>query len=353
MSFVPIAITLFFSMGLSLLAGPWFIRKMKEKGHMVRDYYKSGKTPVANNGGILTLFAVFTTIIVIPLVFRLLVKFGFFGFMDIREFTDLDTAVLMVVLLYAFYGVLDDYLDVGRFSKIIIPLMFSYPLVIVMSGWSVWVPYFGALPISTYQLVIPGVGTLTGSMLLRYIIIPVYIMVVANLKNMHSGFNGLQSGTALIVLTFLILKSSIDGNLGNMYTVAAITGSLAAFFWFNKYPSRMLEGNIGSLAVGAAIGAGFVIQHYLFAGVVMLIPHIINFLMYVYWRLMHRKYPDDPRWAIAKFGKVREDGTLEVPNQLTLKWILPYHFRMTEQQVVYSMYMLTLIFCVLGLFVPG
>jgi UDP-N-acetylglucosamine--dolichyl-phosphate N-acetylglucosaminephosphotransferase len=75
--------------------------------------------------------------------------------------------------------------------------------------------------------------------------------------------------------------------------------------------------------------------------------------MYVYWRVMNRRKPDDPRYAIVKFGKVREDGTLEVPNRLTLKWVLPYHFRMTEQQVVYSMYLLTLGFCILGLFVTG
>ncbi|MBA3044977.1 MAG: UDP-N-acetylglucosamine-1-phosphate transferase [Candidatus Thermoplasmatota archaeon] len=352
MSFIPVAITLLFSMGLSILAAPWFIRKMREKGQVVTDYYKPNKPKVANNGGILTLFVVFTTIIVIPLVFRLLVKLN----LDIdfpREFQPLDNALLMVVLLYAFYGVLDDYLDVGRFSKVILPLMFAYPLVIVMSGWSVWVPFLGELGMATPQIDFFGFGTITISMVLRYLIIPIYIMVVANLKNMHSGYNGLQSGTALIVLTFLLLKSVMDKNLGSMYTIAALIGSLAVFFWYNKYPSKMLEGNIGSLAVGAAIGAGFAIQHYLFAGVVMLIPHIINFLMYVYWRIMNKRLPDDPRYAIVKFGKLREDGTLEVPNRFTLKWLLPYHFRMTEVQVVYSMYLLTLVFCILGLFVPG
>ena len=177
--------------------------------------------------------------------------------------------------------------------------------------------------------------------------------MVANLKNMHAGFNGLQSGTALIILSFLLLKSAMDNNFTNLYTIAALTGAQLIFFWYNKYPSKILEGNIGSLAVGAAIGAGIVVQHYLLAGIVMLMPHIINFLMYVYWRIMHKRHPDDERWQIVKFGKVRDDGTLEVPNRLTLKWLLPYHFRMTERQVVYSMYLLTLGFCILGLFVPG
>ncbi|MDO9537479.1 MAG: UDP-N-acetylglucosamine-1-phosphate transferase, partial [Thermoplasmata archaeon] len=151
-------------------------------------------------------------------------------------------------------------------------------------------------------------------------------------KNMHSGFNGLQSGTALIVLSFLILKSALDNKLEDIYTIAAITGSLA---------------------VGAAIGAGFAVQHYLFAGIIMLMPHIVNFLMYVYWRVMNRRHPDDPRYAPAKFGKIRDDGTLEVPNPYTMKWLLPYYFRMTEKQVVYSMLLLTMAFCALGFFVPG
>jgi len=345
-----IIVTLLFSLGLCALSMPWFITKMKSKDQYVRDYYKKDDKKIINNAGILILFMVFITIIVIPLVFRLLVKFDF----DFpREITTEDTAILMVVLLYAFYGVLDDFLDVGRFSKILIPLMFAYPLVIVISGWDPWVPFIGDIGIAGYYISVPGLGTFTGSMFLRYIIVPVYIMVVANLKNMHAGFNGLQSGSALIIMSFLLLKSALDNNLDFMYTLAAITGAQIVFFWYNKYPSRILEGNIGSLAVGAAIGAGFVMQHYLFAGIVMLFPHIINFLMYLYWRIQHRRFPDDPRWKIVKFGSIREDGTLEVPNRLTLKWVLPYHFRMTEKQVVYSMYMLTLVFCILGMFVPG
>ena len=345
-----ILITMLFSLGLCALTMPWFITKMKDKGQAVRDYYKKDKRMMTNNAGILILFMTFVTIIVMPLIFRFFVKFG----MDFpREISPLDTAILMVVLLYAFYGVLDDFLEVGRFSKILIPLMFSYPLVIVLSGWDPWIPFMGHVGVASYGLSVPGLGIFTGSMALRYLIVPVYIMVVANLKNMHAGFNGLQSGTALIIISFLLLRSAMDDNLSHIYTLAAIAGAQAVFFWYNKYPSRILEGNIGSLAVGAAIGASFAVQHYLFAGFVMLIPHIVNFLMYVYWRIMHRRHPDDPRWEIIKFGRIREDGTLEVPNRLTLKWLLPYHFRMTEKQVVYSMYLLTLVFCVLGLFVPG
>ena len=350
MESVSILMAVFFSFGLAALSMPWFIRKMVEKKLVVQDYYKPKKKMIPSNAGILTLFLVFITIIVLPLVFRIFYKIDP-GFP--REFTALDTAILMTILLYAFYGVLDDYIDVGRFSKILIPLMFSYPLVIVLSGWSPWFPGVGYLSLNDFNLNLGGLGIFTGSMMLKYMIVPVYIMVVANMKNMHAGFNGLQSGCALILLSFLLLKSAMDENLANMYTIAAIVGAQAVFFWYNKYPSKIIEGNIGSLAVGAAIGAALVVQHYLIAGIIMLFPHIINFLMYFYWRVMQHRHPDDPKWKIVKWGKVREDGTLEVPNRLTLKWVLPYHFRMTEKQATYSMYLLTTGFCMLGLFIPG
>jgi UDP-N-acetylglucosamine--dolichyl-phosphate N-acetylglucosaminephosphotransferase len=105
--------------------------------------------------------------------------------------------------------------------------------------------------------------------------------------------------------------------------------------------------------IGAGIGLLIIIKGYHFAGFVMLIPHTINFLMYVYWRIRHSTAPNDTRYKIAKFGSLRKDGTLRVPNQLTLKWYLPYKYRMTEKQAVLAMYTLTIIFCTIGFFVPG
>jgi UDP-N-acetylglucosamine--dolichyl-phosphate N-acetylglucosaminephosphotransferase len=134
--------------------------------------------------------------------------------------------------------------------------------------------------------------------------------------------------------------------------LSCMLGATLGFLWYNRYPARILLGNVGSLALGVTIGAAIVVSGFLVAGFVMLIPHTVNFLLYVYWRVMHRLYPEDKRWQIVKFGRVRDDGTLEVPNRLTLKWILPSYIRMTEKQAVLAMYALTIPFCVLGLFIP-
>jgi UDP-N-acetylglucosamine--dolichyl-phosphate N-acetylglucosaminephosphotransferase len=176
-------------------------------------------------------------------------------------------------------------------------------------------------------------------------IIPTYVLVASNLVNMHSGFNGLASGLSVIVLVSLIIKSVILGDTENIVSIAAVTGATIGFYLYEKYPASVFWGNVGSLTVGAAIGSLIVIQGFIISGFIMLIPHTINFLMYVYWKL--KKYPH------VKFGRDRGDGILEVPNPLTLKWVLPYYHKMTEKQATYAMFLLTSIFCILGILVPG
>lgn len=47
--------------------------------------------------------------------------------------------------------------------------------------------------------------------LMRSPIVPIYVLVTANLVNMHSGFNGFASGLSAIIMAFLLLKFIIEG----------------------------------------------------------------------------------------------------------------------------------------------
>ncbi|NMC61192.1 MAG: UDP-N-acetylglucosamine-1-phosphate transferase, partial [Candidatus Methanofastidiosa archaeon] len=178
-------------------------------------------------------------------------------------------------------------------------------------------------------------------LLFSYIIAPLYVMVVSNLINMHSGFNGVSGGTTTILLTFSAIASFIKYGFVGIIYVAPILGAMIAFMYFNKYPSRIFLGNIGTLMVGASLGGFIIFQNLEIFGVIILIPHIINFLMFVYWKI--RKYPH------IKFGKVRHDGTLEVPNNLTVKWFLPYYFSMTEKKAIITCYIFSIISGIFGI----
>jgi len=298
---------------------PYIIRKLQENGHVVKDMYKKTMPDIPTNGGL-------------PIILIAIFSLSILTLFYTKNITPINYTIIVVVALFALFGLLDDMVNIGRPAKLILLYYCSYPLI----------PF-----ITTTFIIFPFIGSMDLSIIYLQIIIPTYVPVVANLVNMHSGLNGLAPGLSLIVLATLVLKAYFFGNIYNALFIVCLTGAVAAYFMFEKYPSRIFWGNVGALSIGAAIGCMIVTQGFIISGFVMLIPHTVNFLMYVYWRLNVRKYP------IAKFGKERDDGTVEVPNPLTLKWVLPYYFRMTERTAGYCMYSVTILFCVIGLFYLG
>jgi UDP-N-acetylglucosamine--dolichyl-phosphate N-acetylglucosaminephosphotransferase len=179
--------------------------------------------------------------------------------------------------------------------------------------------------------------------ILYLIAAPMYVMVVSNLINMHSGFNGLSCGLSYLVLVFTVIKVAIGETPGNIMYILPIFGPILAFLYFETYPAKIFWANIGSLMVGAAVGGFIIINHLELFGIVILIPHIINFLMYVVWKIK--------KIGEVKFGGLRDDGTLIVPNPLTFKWLFPYYYRLTENQTMWIMYAITTAFGILALLI--
>lgn len=300
---------------LITISMPYFIKQFTASGHVVRDYYKKGVVQIPDRGGIIILLIALLSISFTSLFFK---------------YSTTNYVVLIVICLFGIFGILDDMIDIGRVPKLLLMYYCSYPLIQYATHTA---------------LVLPSVGQIELGILYLQLIVPTYVLVASNLVNMHSGYNGLASGLSAIVLLSLIIKSIILGDVENIFTIVAITGALLGYFLYDRFPSHIFWGNVGSLTIGATIGALIVIQGFIISGFIMLIPHTVNFLLYVYWRI--RKFP------VAKFGSDRGDGKLEVPNPYTLKWVLPYYYNLTEKQATYAMYMLTGIFCLIGIFIPG
>ena len=177
-------------------------------------------------------------------------------------------------------------------------------------------------------------------------------MVVSNLVNMHSGYNGMQSGLSIILLSTLLLKSGIDGRLEDVIPAFAFLGAISAFWFFNRYPAKIFEGNIGSLLYGSLIGSVIVIQEYWWFGFTILIPHTFNFILWIIWIALMKIKPGEylGRDGVhKKFGRVDNNGIISAPNILTLKWIPTYLFNFNEPRSVLFIYILTILFCCLGL----
>lgn len=294
------------------LSIPIYIRKFTSRSLVVPDKYKKDIL-IPTLGGMAILGGILVSLVLAIFLVKNVENLLIFYF---------------VIFIFATFGILDDLVNVGRTLKIFAPFFMALPIALLVSDTIVWIPFIGNIDFLYF---------------FTFLIAPLFVMVVANLVNMHSGFNGLQSGLSLIVIFFIIIRVFMFKNFESALYIIPIFGALLAFYLFNRYPSKMFEGNAGSLSIGAAIGGYCVLQENMeFFLVFLFIPHIVNFLLFVYWRLTHVKAP--------KFGRLREDGTIEVPNPLTLKWIIPYYWKVTETQATYAMYGVTALFGIAGLY---
>ena len=339
---------LFLSFFGTLYVMPHSIRKLSSNGLVAKDMYKYNKPEIATNAGIILIFTSFISIALLP-IFVLSIKYISLFEISVSNLTETNLALLVVVSIYGMYGLVDDLVDIGRKSKLLLPVVFGYPLISIVSPSFIWIPFIGDFDLSR-----PFYEEVEWNDVFRVTIIPVYIMVVSNLVNMHSGYNGMQSGLSIIIISTLLFKSFLDGKLESVIPVFSFLGSILAFWIYNKYPSKVFEGNIGSLMFGSLIGSVIVIQQYWWFGFFILLPHTFNFLLWIFWLIMMKRNPS--KYLLSggvhqKFGKVDKNGSINVPNMLTLKWIPTYLFNFNEKSSVLCLYSLTFLFCLLGLLI--
>ena len=94
------------------------------------------------------------------------------------------------------------------------------------------------------------------------------ITAVSNAANLTDGIDGLAAGTSVIIVMALGIFTWVSGNLifsdylnimfiprvGEVTVfIAAFTGSLIGFLWYNTFPANVFMGDTGSLTIGAII----------------------------------------------------------------------------------------------------
>jgi UDP-N-acetylglucosamine--dolichyl-phosphate N-acetylglucosaminephosphotransferase len=232
--------------------------------------------------------------------------------------------IYFIAFNFAIFGLIDDLLDIERPTKFFIPFLIALPIALLNID-----PIINFGPI-TFKL----------RFIYPFILSPIYVSVVANLINMHSGFNGLSTGLSIILVVAILAKSYILYGEKYVLPIMPLLGALIAFMIYDGHPSRLFMGNVGSMLIGSAIGTFVIAFNMEYFGFIILIPHVINFLLFIYWKVANKPW--------VKYGSVDENGILKVPNNLTLKWVAPYYYKMTEFQATLLCYGYTIIFCIIG-----
>ena len=331
------------SFALTYYSIPFCIEYLHASENLVIDRYKNPKTLVPNQGGLI-LWLITLVVFLILMIWVFLLN-NLFSDIDVSVGKiETNITIMVVISLFAFFGYVDDKIDLNHWIKAILPFLFAYPLLAVITPKNLNLPIFGNVDFDSY-IEIAFIGRIELYTISRLIIMPIFVIIIANVVNMHSGFNGLQSGCSLIIFVSILIKSVLDGRTDTLLAPAIVFGSLIAFFYFNRFPSKIIEGNVGSFFIGATIGSILVIQGYLVFGIIIFIPHIVDFFIFLYGLFRNKTF--------VKYGFTRVDGTIIAPDPYKLKFLLPYHYKMDEKTTVNILHGLTLIFCIIGLVVTS
>ncbi len=254
------------ALAISLLMGPWMIRRLNhlQIGQSVRDdgpeshLSKSG-TPTM--GGTLILAAIFISALL---------------------WSDLSSryvwVVLIVTIIFGAVGWVDDYRKVVESNSKGLPARWKYFWQSVGGLGAAIFLYQSAVGPAETQLFVPFFKNIAIDMGAFYIVLT-YLVIVgsSNAVNLTDGLDGLaimptvMVGSALGVIAYLTGHSEFSSYLNIPYIAGtgelvifcgAIAGAGLGFLWFNTYPAQVFMGDVGALALGAALGAIAVIVRH-------------------------------------------------------------------------------------------
>ncbi|MDO7084987.1 phospho-N-acetylmuramoyl-pentapeptide-transferase [Pseudocolwellia sp. AS88] len=178
--------------------------------------------------------------------------------------------VLFVVVSFGIIGFVDDYRKVIRKdSNGLIARWKYFWQTVVGLATAIFLYQFAQTPEET-SLVIPFIKDVLPQLGLFYIVMTYFVIVgTSNAVNLTDGLDGLAIVPTIMVAGALGLFAYVTGNANfseylNISHIpltselavvcTAIVGAGLGFLWFNTYPAQVFMGDVGSLALGAALG---------------------------------------------------------------------------------------------------
>ncbi|MEN9670659.1 MAG: hypothetical protein RL018_936 [Pseudomonadota bacterium] len=348
---------------IGLIAGPYVITRLRalKIGQQVRSYgmdthlIKSG-TPTM--GGVLILLSISISTLLwfdlsnrfVWIVLFVTLGFGAIGWVDDwRKVVNKDPEGMrsgekyfwqsVVGLLAALYLVF----SISEVSNMrVLDLFFTW----VRSGFDVNLPPKAGLQVPFVKVISYPLGVF-GFVLLTYLV----IVGASNAVNLTDGLDGLaimpvvMVGSSLGVFAYVtgsavyskyLFFPYIPGSGELLIFCAAMAGAGLAFLWFNTYPAQIFMGDVGALALGAALGTIAVIvrqEIVLFIMGGIFVAEAVSVMLQVsYFKYTKNKFGEGRR--ILKMAP------------------LHHHYEKSgwkETQVVVRFWIITMLLCLIGL----
>jgi UDP-N-acetylglucosamine--dolichyl-phosphate N-acetylglucosaminephosphotransferase len=326
---IPILISLI----LAVIAMPKWIRKCRQLGLMWEDMNKF-KHPrnVASSGGIIVVMAFIL---------------GVLSYIAIRTFIIKDTdsiiinalSLLSIILIVSLIGLVDDFLGwkKGGLSwrfRVLLAFVASIPLIAINAGH--------------HTMDIPFIGAVNFGLIYPLILIPIGVAGATTTYNFLAGFNGLEAGQGIIIISFLSLISFITGTAWLSVIGLIMVASLLVFYYYNKFPAKVFPGNILTWSIGSLIACMAILGNFEKIAVFIFILYIIETVLKA------------GRGKLKKqsFGIPDKNNNLTMPydkiygiTHLGIFILSKFKKDVKEKDVVYFIICFQIILCLVSLFI--
>jgi UDP-N-acetylglucosamine--dolichyl-phosphate N-acetylglucosaminephosphotransferase len=270
--------------------------------------------------------------------------FGILSYIAIRTFLFGDGveslqifSLLSVILILGLVGLTDDLLgwQHGGLSarvRIALAVLASIPLIVINAG--------------VHSMNFPFMGSVNLGLLYPLFLIPLGIAGAATTYNFLAGFNGLEAGQGIIILSFLSLVAYLTGSAWLAIVGLCMVAALLGFYFYNKFPAEVFPGDIMTYSIGALIAGMAIVGNFEKIAVFVFIPYIIETGLKLRGKLKKQS-----------FGKPQKDGNLKLPfkkfyglTHVSI-WILSkFKKKVYEKDVVYLIFGFQILLCLIALF---
>jgi phospho-N-acetylmuramoyl-pentapeptide-transferase len=348
---------------IGLAAGPWVIRRLTSLkiGQPIRAYGMEShlsKSGTPTMGGVLILLSIAISTLLwfdlsnrfVWIVLIVTLGFGAIGWVDDwRKVVNKDPEGMRSrekYLWQSVIGLLAALCLVFSISENSNARVLDLFVQWVMSGFEVSLPLKAGLQVPFFKEITYPLGVL-GFVLLTYLV----IVGSSNAVNLTDGLDGLaimpvvMVGSALGVFAYVTGSSvyskylffpHIPGSGELLIFCAAMAGAGLAFLWFNTHPAQVFMGDVGALALGAALGTIAVIVRaeivLAIMGGIFVVEALSVMAQVTYFKYTKKKYGEGRR--ILKMAP------------------LHHHFEKSgwkETQVVVRFWIITMLLCLVGL----
>ncbi len=254
------------ALAISLVVGPYMIRRLNyhQIGQAVRadgpeSHLSKSGTPTMGGALILVAIAISTLL-----------------WSDLSN--DYVWLVLFVTAVFGAVGWVDDWRKVIESDPRGLPARWKYLWQSVAGVAAALYLYTAVDTPAATQLFVPFFKNVAWDMGPLFVVLAYFVIVGAsNAVNLTDGLDGLailptvMVGAALGIIAYLTGHVEFAGYLHIPYIAGAgelvvfcgaIAGAGLGFLWFNTYPAQIFMGDVGALALGAALGAVAVVTRH-------------------------------------------------------------------------------------------